>query len=95
MVCGDADMRGAAVDHGEDRGDDTPDGGDLVAVGVPGGWQCVEVTEQLVGSVDEVNVQRYFFSLIPSSFSFATTFAPASLVPGVFSMWRMVPSGLM
>jgi hypothetical protein len=79
-------VRGAAVDHAEDRGDDAADGGDLAAVAVPGGGQGVVVTEQLVGSVDEVNVQRYCFSLMPSSFSLATTLAPASLVPGAFSI---------
>ena len=86
MIGGDANVGGASVQHAENGADDTPDGGDLTAVGVPGGWECVVMTEQLVGSVEEVNVQRYFFSLIPSSFSFATTFAPASLVPGAFSM---------
>jgi hypothetical protein len=79
----------------EDGRDYAADGGDLSAVGVLGGWKGVEVTEQFVGSVDEVDVQRYFFSLIPSSFSLAMTLAPASLVPDAFSMWRILPSGPM
>ena len=53
----DADVRRAAVDHAEDGGDHAADGGHFPAVGVARRRERVVVAEQLVGAVDEINVQ--------------------------------------
>ena len=62
VIGGDAHVRGAAIDHAEDRADDAAHGADLTAVLVARRGHGVEVPEQLIRAVDEVNVQ----SLIPN-----------------------------
>jgi hypothetical protein len=50
-------MGGAAVDHPEHRADDAANGRDLPAVTVARRRDGVIVPEELVGAVDEMNVQ--------------------------------------
>jgi hypothetical protein len=53
----DPDVRGAVRDHAEYRSQDAANGGDLAAIRVERRWERMIMTEQLVGSVDEVNDQ--------------------------------------
>ena len=86
MIGRDPDMRRAAVDHSENGADNAPDGCDLPSVRITGGRERIEMTEQFVSSVDEVDLQDYFFSLTPRAWSFAITFCPAFCVPGDLSI---------
>ena len=56
VIGGDADVRGAAVDHAEHRRQHAAHGADLAAVGFARRRDGEEVPEQLVRAVDEVNV---------------------------------------
>jgi hypothetical protein len=57
MVGGDPDVRRAAVDHAEHRPDHASDGANFAAAGIARRRQGVVVAEQLVGAVDEMNLQ--------------------------------------
>jgi quinoprotein glucose dehydrogenase len=63
VVGGDAEVRRAAVEHPEHGSDDTADGRDLAALVVAGARHRVEVSEELVGPVQQVNLQRVSFYL--------------------------------
>jgi hypothetical protein len=52
----DADVRGAAVDHPENRSDDAADGADLAPLRVVRLRDRIVVAEELVRAVDEVDV---------------------------------------
>ena len=51
------DVRGAALDHAQHRGEDASDRGHFAAVLIPRGRQRVVVPEQLVCAVDQIDVQ--------------------------------------
>ncbi len=57
MVRGDTEVPGPAVDEAANRGDDTADSAYLAPIPVAGGRQCMEVPKQLVGAVDQIDVQ--------------------------------------
>jgi hypothetical protein len=45
MIGGDGDVRGTGLDHPEHRRQDASDGGDLPAVVILRGWQCIVMPE--------------------------------------------------
>jgi hypothetical protein len=50
-------VHGAAIDHPDHREEDAAYGAYLTAVAIANGRDRVIVAEQLVGAVDEINVQ--------------------------------------
>ena len=77
LVGGDADVGGALLEHSEDRADDRPRGRHLAAVGRHVRWHREVVAEQLVRSVDEVNLHA-----APPAFRTFSDLSPrASAVP--------------
>src|SRR5712691_8548934 len=57
MVGRNGEVRGAAFDHTQHRGEHSSDCADLATVLIAGGGQRVVVPEQLVCAVDQINVQ--------------------------------------
>jgi hypothetical protein len=58
VVGGDADVRRAGGDQAEHRADDAADRGHFPSRGVFRRREGIVVAEQLVGAVDQVNVQK-------------------------------------
>ena len=84
VIGGDADVRRAALEHAEDRGDDAADCCDFVPIGIPRSRHRVEVSKELVRAVDEVNVHANTDNHSRACFDVGTS----QLVPGILPRER-------
>ena len=57
VIGGDRDVSGALIDHPEHRGNNAANRGNLTPVFIACGWQRVIMPEQLVGAVNQMDVQ--------------------------------------
>jgi hypothetical protein len=57
MIGRDGNMRNAILDHPQQRLENPPDRSNFATVLIARRWQSIVVPEQLVGAVDQINVQ--------------------------------------